>query len=79
MAIAPYPRRHVSSAEISQRASRAASGAVFVLVAAVAIAAALILGGRVWHALLELGLLIGLWFLLRLVIRNAIAIFWDEP
>ena len=30
-------------------------------------------------ALLELGLLIGLWFLLRLVIRNAIAIFRDEP
>lgn len=78
MAIAPYPRRHVS-AEVSQRASRAASGAVFVLVAALAIAAVLILGGRVWHALLELGLLIGLWFLLRLVIRNAIAIFRDEP
>ena len=52
---------------------------MFVLVAAVAIAAALILGGRVWHALLELGLLIGLWFLLRLVVRNAIAIFRDEP
>ncbi|KXZ59109.1 MULTISPECIES: hypothetical protein [Microbacterium] len=78
MAIAPYPRRHVS-AEISQRASREASGAVFVLVAAVAVAAALILGGRVWHALLELGLLIGLWFLLRLVVRNAIEIFRDEP
>ena len=78
MAIAPYPRRHVS-AEISQRASREASGAVFVLVAAVAVAAALILGGRVWHALLEFGLLIGLWFLLRLLIRNAIAIFRDEP
>ena len=78
MAIAPYPRRLVS-AEISQRAHRAASGAVFVLVAGVAIAAALILGDRVWHALLELGLLIGLWFLLRLLIRNAIAIFRDEP
>lgn len=78
MAIAPYPRRHVS-AEISQRAHRAASGALFVLVAVAAIAAALILGGRVWHALLELGLLIGLWFLLRLIIRNAIAIFRDEP
>jgi hypothetical protein len=78
MAIAQYPRRHVS-AEISQRAHRAASGVLFVLVAAAAIAAALILGVRVWHALLELGLLIGLWFLIRLVVTNAIAIFRDEP
>ena len=38
-------------------------------------ARALILGGRVWHALLEFGLVVGLWVLLRLVVRDAVAIF----
>lgn len=78
MAIAPLPRRHVP-AQVSVRLQRAVAGALFALIVAAAITAALMLGPRVWHALLELGLLAGLGFLVRLIVTNAIAIFRDEP
>lgn len=75
MAIAPLPRRTVSP----HTSHRAAVGVLFFLVSAAAIAMALLLGTGIWHVLLELGLLVGLVFLVQLLVKNVIAILRDEP